>query len=699
MGDSAAARSGSGAGPEEREGPPPDGPAPEGQLLHQLHLEQKRSDALRQQLLEAHHELRRLRAHGAPTSAAEPHTALVLEGQGKLLKDAQGVVLELREDLLQLQRENAALRGRLAAGPDGADLQRVREAAAEAGERHRRELREQRYKLLRAQQERQRLADRVAVLDPDGRADGARSSSGGGGGDAAPPSADRTRVRVLEAALAESRREAAALREQRLTALARELDGLHPRDRAAHCADPDERARKAESETRRVVQALEESEQQLGSAAAELAALRRRCDELTSRCEAQQEALKRRGEEYEALLRSRAHELGTIGVLSSSLNDARDLVEQSQAEVRRLQADCKALAEENGRLRQAERPPSRSPPRLSPLQPPAAAQWRDSPSPPDAPAEAPQRAAPPPAPPPADPADGAAASESEKLRQELAAVKRTASNAIATLSASLKKALLQAQEQGRAFEQERAAMRDRQRSAEERAAAGEREAAALRSECTALHGQLAERDGVIRAKDEESRQFRQLLRDQQERTLEAKQRLRAEILGTRNLIRTQQHEMLGCDLAALAVSPTLLPAEVSARGETGSRFLSPSPQAGSPRRDPHSAGSGPTPPGGAAPAEAALGAAGPGISPPRRRPADAEGDALGGTQRPSDRRPLRTSPPPRGRRGASPQRRPSPRRAGGPQRSASGGAAPAAAGTAQRRSQSSRAPGAAARFR
>eukprot|EP01065_Artemidia_motanka_P021546 TRINITY_DN25782_c0_g1_i1.p1 TRINITY_DN25782_c0_g1~~TRINITY_DN25782_c0_g1_i1.p1 ORF type:complete len:594 (+),score=201.02 TRINITY_DN25782_c0_g1_i1:63-1784(+) len=546
--------------------PAPAGAGAEGQLLHQLHLEQKRSDALRQQLMEAQHALRRLRTQ--PPSPSSSPSALVLQDQGRLLKDAQGVVLELREDLLSMQGVNRALKERcesLEAAQSGPDER----------SQHRRELREQRLKLLRAQQERQRLSDRVLELE---------ASAGSA-------EADSGRVRALEAALAESRREAATLREQRLTALAREIDGLHPRQ--AEAAAP---ASRPDTDTRRLVDALEESEQQLGAAVKELGVLRRRCDELQSRCESQTDALQRRASEYEALLKSRAQELGTIGVLSSSLNDTKELFEQSQMESRELQDEVRRLKDLNVKL---ERQQSRSPRSTSPRRHDGDARLTTQPAAGSAPENA----------------------EVDSLRRELAAVKKTASNAIATLSASLKKALVQAQEQSRGFEMDRTAMREQLRASEERSILADKEAASLRGECTDLHTQLAERDYLIKERDDELRQFRQRLRSHQERTIEAKQRLKAEILGTRELIRNQQTEMLGYDVT-VSPSATTPCAELPSPPTADGPLVSPSPRRASPREPPP------------------LGT--PGVSPTA---------GLGGTLRPSERRPLRSTPP-RGKRGS-----------------------------------------------
>eukprot|EP00756_Hemistasia_phaeocysticola_P031445 Hpha_TRINITY_DN16354_c0_g1::TRINITY_DN16354_c0_g1_i1::g.60314::m.60314 len=480
------------------------GTGAEGQLLHQLHLEQKRSDALRQQLMEAQHALRRLRAQ--PQSAS----AVVMEDQGRLLKDAQGVVLELREDLLQLQRENAELRERAEiAEVQAADLQEIRKAAIETEERHRRELREQRYKLLRAQQERQQLAGEleVAKTSLDSRPSESVSPEPG-------------RVRALETALAESRKEAATLREQRLTALAREIDGSSgsvPRQAGAPRID---------GEKRRLMDALSESEEQLGAAVREMGVLRRRCEDLQARCDAQREALQRSGNEYEALLRSRAQELGTIGALSSSLNDTRELYEQSQDELRRAQAELRLSRPRSGDITP---PPRQASPRTD--------------------------------------STGGDEGEVLRLRKELEAVKHTASNAIATLSASLKKALLQQQHSAKTED----GLKDRAKRAVDD---GEK----LRGENAALRQKLA-------AAGEEMEILRKKLKEHNTRAIAAKQRLKEEILGTRELIRSQQHEMLGCDVAALATSPTtaVFSRELGPDSATREGFLlSPTPQNTSP---------------------------------------------------------------------------------------------------------------------
>ena len=152
-----------------------------------------------------------------------------------------------------------------------------------------------------------------------------------------------------------------------------------------------------------------------------------------------------------------------------------------------------------------------------------------------------------------------------ELREELSVVKQTASGAISTLSTSLKKSLyvikiyyyrvgllfesgdhfylittknrLQSQELCSDFEKDRLEMKEANESAQQRIRDLENNAEQLESE-------LSECKTELSSKNEELKTRADTMEQQRLRTHEAKERLKQDIQGTRQLIMSQQ-EVLG----------------------------------------------------------------------------------------------------------------------------------------------------------
>eukprot|EP00659_Diplonema_papillatum_P016857 gene16857-25847_t len=129
------------------------------ELTHKLQVERRANDSLRDQLNDAIRELNVL-----TESRAIPQGQHVPE-QARLLREAQTVVKELRDDMVTLQAENAELRRQTNESEAIEELRTLRPAHEAAVERHKREVKESRFKLLRTQQEKQKLKQQVSDLE------------------------------------------------------------------------------------------------------------------------------------------------------------------------------------------------------------------------------------------------------------------------------------------------------------------------------------------------------------------------------------------------------------------------------------------------------------------------------------------------------------------------------------------------------
>eukprot|EP01063_Lacrimia_lanifica_P012734 TRINITY_DN19422_c0_g1_i1.p1 TRINITY_DN19422_c0_g1~~TRINITY_DN19422_c0_g1_i1.p1 ORF type:complete len:495 (+),score=256.77 TRINITY_DN19422_c0_g1_i1:102-1586(+) len=290
----------------------------------------------------------------------------------------------------------------------------------------------------------------------------------------------QAKIDLLETANEELRRDNAALRDEKLTYMTTELQRLHPSGK------PKPDSQEAE---------IERLNQTVDGLTNDLAATKQKVVELTEKTASQDDLLERRTAEYEALLQSRRAELETMGILSNSLQETQSLYDSAQEEISKLQ-------EENREL-------------ISEAMMAAAAKDREKSI--------------------ASPASPEETRSLDDMKEELAMVKKTASGAISTLSNSLKKALVQSQELCQNFEKDRMEMKTlneqanlRVRELEERLAAAEHREALVQKE--------------IDAKSREVASFKQQMEEQRLRTKEAKQRLKAEILDTKQLIKSQQED-------------------------------------------------------------------------------------------------------------------------------------------------------------
>eukprot|EP01061_Rhynchopus_euleeides_P006814 TRINITY_DN15835_c0_g1_i2.p1 TRINITY_DN15835_c0_g1~~TRINITY_DN15835_c0_g1_i2.p1 ORF type:complete len:475 (+),score=217.23 TRINITY_DN15835_c0_g1_i2:45-1469(+) len=419
------------------------------------------------------------RGHDAASLAASPPTSghgYTASHQSRLLDETQAVVMELKDDLLRMQEENAELRQSSTNRDAQEKLRELQIAFDSAVERHKKDLKEARFKNLRLQQERQKLKQTLSELEVELAT-------------RPPPAAPREDVAekadLLEAAVDELRRENAALREEKLQFMTCELKRLHPRDERVD----------VETEVERLQSGLD-------AAVSDLTCSRQKIKELQDLNNSQENLLERRAAEYEALLESRRAEIETMQILSTSLDETQALYDASQKEIAKLQEENRELVSEAmiTAARRENEGRRESIPSTTLEQ------------------------------------EGSDKSADE-LREELAMVKRTASGAISTLSTSLKKSLLHSQELCTEFEKDRKDMKeeyDKMRSLCEEAGRA-REAAEARAK---------EAEGMLVVKEEDLQSFKRQMDEQKQRTKEAKQRLKAEILDTKQLIKNQQREVL-----------------------------------------------------------------------------------------------------------------------------------------------------------
>eukprot|EP01064_Diplonema_japonicum_P027620 TRINITY_DN4018_c0_g1_i5.p1 TRINITY_DN4018_c0_g1~~TRINITY_DN4018_c0_g1_i5.p1 ORF type:complete len:332 (+),score=95.96 TRINITY_DN4018_c0_g1_i5:1809-2804(+) len=277
-------------------------------------------------------------------------------------------------------------------------------------------------------------------------------------------SADK--IRLLEAANDELRRENASLREQKLSFMTSELNRLHPEGAE-------------ESEVERLNEVLNKTVHNLTVAT-------QRVEELETISQSQEELLERRGAEYEGLLVSRKAELETMSILTQSLNENKELYEAAQNDIAHLREENRELA---SNLMIAETKTK-------------------------------------------DPSEKTV----DELKEELSVVRKTASDAIQTLSTSLKKALMQSQELCQNFERDRLEMKEVNEAANRRILELEEENKQLQESTSGIVDKL-------KRKDEELSTFRDQIEQQRMRTNQAKQRLKAEILDTKQLLKAQHEEV------------------------------------------------------------------------------------------------------------------------------------------------------------
>eukprot|EP01059_Diplonema_ambulator_P033388 TRINITY_DN6958_c0_g1_i2.p1 TRINITY_DN6958_c0_g1~~TRINITY_DN6958_c0_g1_i2.p1 ORF type:complete len:473 (+),score=212.65 TRINITY_DN6958_c0_g1_i2:30-1421(+) len=419
-----------------------------------LQADRKNNDALRAQLADALIELRTV----SEARSGSVRSELSMPEQARLLQEAQHVVIELKDDLMALQQENSELRRQLESDESKQPLESLRASYDESLDKLKKELKEARFKNLRLQQEKQKLKSNVSELELE---------LSGRPSTLVMEEEAAEKIRLLEAANDELRRDNASLREQKLAFMTSELNRLHPAEGVP------------EDETERLNNALRMTVHELTVAKQKIA-------ELEQISESQEDLLQRRSAEYEGLLVSRKAELETMSILTQSLDETKELYDEAQQELSQLREDNRELASKV-MIAEATR---------------------------------------------GDPNDKSV----DELKDELAVVRKTAGDAISTLSNSLKKALLQSQELCQNFERDRLEMKEVNEAANRRIVE-------LEDELEQLHQSTSEIVSQLQKKDEELNTFKLQIEEQRERTKEAKQKLKAEILDTKQLLKAQHEEV------------------------------------------------------------------------------------------------------------------------------------------------------------
>ena len=104
--------------------------------------------------------------NAAGTSSSSPGQGAGYPSQARLLEETQQVVSELKADLMRLQKENSELRHNTTHDAQG----RLKELQVEfdsAVEKHKKEVKEARFKTLRLQQERQKLKQQITEIESE----------------------------------------------------------------------------------------------------------------------------------------------------------------------------------------------------------------------------------------------------------------------------------------------------------------------------------------------------------------------------------------------------------------------------------------------------------------------------------------------------------------------------------------------------